>query len=126
METVRDDPHNIVIGRKKPHMSKTAMARKHAFASRLLMALFGGIALIFPTVLMAKLEGIDKSLIITSVFVFAFGMALAFFATDSTGKDVMGMTAAYTAVLVVFVGTSLADGGPTSASVDQNNTTSSI
>lgn len=75
------------------------------------MALFGGIALIIPTVLMAKFEGINLSLVITSVSVFVFALVLAFGATDSTGKDVLGMTAAYTAVLVVFVGTSLADVG---------------
>lgn len=71
------------------------------------MALFGGIALIIPTVIMAKFEGINISLIITSVLVFIFALILAFGATDSTGKDVLGMTAAYTAVLVVFVGTSI-------------------
>lgn len=89
-------------------MSKTEVASKHAFTSRLMMALFGGIALIIPTVIMAKFEGINISLIVTSVFVFIFALILAFGATDSTGKDVLGMTAAYTAVLVVFVGTSIA------------------
>lgn len=89
-------------------MSKTEAASKHAFTSRLIMALFGGIALIIPTVIMAKNEGINISLIVTSVFVFIFALILAFGATDSTGKDVLGMTAAYTAVLVVFVGTSIA------------------
>lgn len=105
-------------------MSKTEVAKKHAFTSRLLMALFGGIALIIPTVLMAKLEGINRSLVITSVSVFVFALVLAFSATDSTGKDVLGMTAAYTAVLVVFVGTSLADGDPVAASTGQSNSTS--
>lgn len=89
-------------------MSKTEAASKHAFTSRLIMALFGGIALIIPTVIMAKNEGINISLIVTSIFVLIFALILAFGATDSTGKDVLGMTAAYTAVLVVFVGTSIA------------------
>jgi len=75
------------------------------------MAFFGGIALIVPTVIMAKFEGINISLITTSVAVLLFGLALAFGATDSTGKDVLAATAAYTAVLVVFVGTSLGGGG---------------
>lgn len=124
LQTVRDDPRNIVIGSKRRHMSKLEMAKKHAFTSRLLMALFGGISLIVPTILMAKLEGINRSLIITSASVFVFALVLAFSATDSTGKDVLGMTAAYTAVLVVFVGTSLANGGSVAASVGQNNSTS--
>lgn len=87
------------------------MARKQAFASRFFMALFGGVALILPTVVMSKFQGINVSLITTSVAVFLFGIALAFGATDSTGKDVLTATAAYTAVLVVFVGTSLGSGG---------------
>ena len=91
-------------------MSKNEMVRKQAFLSRFAMALFGGIALIVPTVIMAKVEGINISLITTSVAVFLFGLALAFGATDSTGKDVLAATAAYTAVLVVFVGTSLSGG----------------
>lgn len=60
---------------------------------------------------MAKVDGINVSLITTSVAVFIFGLILAFGATDSIGKDVLAATAAYTAVLVVFVGTSLAGDG---------------
>ncbi|KAJ4204128.1 hypothetical protein NW759_014965 [Fusarium solani] len=106
--TARDDPHVIIVGKKRPHMSKTVIAKKNASTSRFVMALFGGIALIVPTVIMAKIEGINTSLITTSIAVFLFALILAFGATDSTGKDVLGATAAYTAVLVVFVGTSLA------------------
>lgn len=60
-----------------------------------------------PTVIMAKVQGINVSLVITSVAVVLFGVALAFGATDSTGKDVLAATAAYTAVLVVFCGDKL-------------------
>ncbi|KAL8389072.1 hypothetical protein RB595_008810 [Gaeumannomyces hyphopodioides] len=105
----------IALGNKKPRISKAELARKHAFVSRFAMALFGGIALIVPTVVMAKVQGIDVSLITTSVAVVLFGLALAFGATDSTGKDVLAATAAYTAVLVVFVGTSLGGGASTSS-----------
>ncbi|KAH7019605.1 heterokaryon incompatibility protein-domain-containing protein [Ilyonectria destructans] len=62
------------------------------------MALFGGFALIVPTIIMAKVDGINVSLITTSVAVFIFGLILAFGATDSTGKDVFAATAAYTTV----------------------------
>jgi len=105
-----NDSRIISLGKKGKHVSKNEMVRKQAFFSRFAMALFGGIALIVPTVIMAKVEGINISLITTSVSVFLFGLALAFGATDSTGKDVLAATAAYTAVLVVFVGTSLAGG----------------
>jgi hypothetical protein len=109
--TPHSESRTISLGKKGKHVSKNEMARKQAFISRVAMALFGGIALIVPTVIMAKIEGINISLITTSVAVLLFGMALAFGATDSTGKDVLAATAAYTAVLVVFVGTSLAASG---------------
>ncbi|KAF4462493.1 hypothetical protein FALBO_10697 [Fusarium albosuccineum] len=120
--TATNEPRVIVVGKKQPHMSKVEMAKKHAFASRFIMALFGGFALIVPTVIMAKVEGINTSLITTSVAVFMFGLTLAFGATDSTGKDVLTATAAYTAVLVVFVGTSLSGDGPGDKTGTSNST----
>jgi hypothetical protein len=75
--------------------------------SRLSMALFGGIALIGPTLIMALHPSLHTSLITTSVATVLFGLALAIGATDSSGKDVLGATAGYCAVLIVFVGTSL-------------------
>ncbi|KAK0645408.1 hypothetical protein B0T16DRAFT_139687 [Cercophora newfieldiana] len=106
--TLSTEPRVIVLGKKKPRTSRAEQARKHAFVSRLLMASFGGIALLLPTIIMSKVQEINVSLITTSVAVLVFGLALVFGATDSTGKDVLAATAAYTAVLVVFVGTSLA------------------
>ena len=106
----------IMVGKKHRPISKTKMAKKSAFTSRLMMALFGGIALIVPTVIMAKNESINTSLITTSVATVLFAFILAFGATDSTGKDVLPATAAYTAVLVVFVGTSLSVPGSTTDS----------
>ncbi|KAF4456276.1 putative beta-glucosidase [Fusarium austroafricanum] len=101
-----DEPRVIVVGKKQLPMSKAEMAKKHASVSRFIMALFGGFALIVPTVIMAKVKGINVSLITTSVAVFMFGLILAFTATGSTGKDVLAATAAYTAVLVVKDGSS--------------------
>lgn len=46
----------------------------------------------------------DTSLITMSVATFLFTFALAFGATDSIGKDMLGATAAYTAELIVYVG----------------------
>ncbi len=45
------------------------------------------------------------SLVTTSVFVVAVAIALAYFMKDAQTKDIIGATAAYAAVLVVFVGT---------------------
>lgn len=106
-------------------MSRAERAKKFANASRLAMALFGGVALIVPTVIMAKFEGINVSLITTSVSVVIFALLLGYGATDSTGKDVLAATAAYTAVLVVFVGTSLSGTGSTDSPSSQSNATES-
>jgi hypothetical protein len=75
--------------------------------NRLIMALFGGIALIGPTIIMTLHSSKNTCLITTSVATFIFAVVLAIFASDSSGKDVLGATAAYAAVLVVFIGTSL-------------------
>jgi hypothetical protein len=82
--------------------------RKSASALRFTMGMFGAIALIAPMLIMA-LHSNQKNvaLITTSVATIIFALILALGGTDSSGKDVLGATAAYTAVLVVFVGTSL-------------------
>lgn len=81
-------------------------SQKRAFTQRILMAMFGGIALIGPMLIMTLLPGKNTALITVCITTFALGLALAFLARDSTGKDVLAATAAYAAVFVVFVGTS--------------------
>ena len=83
------------------------MENRISFLSRLVMALFGGLALIAPTLIMALHPSLQTSLITTSIATFLFALALAFGATDSSGKDVLAATAAYAAVLIVFIGTSV-------------------
>jgi hypothetical protein len=78
---------------------------KNKFISRLSMALFGGATLIAPMLIMTLHPTQLTSLLTTSVFVFAVGAALAWWMKDAASKDIMGATAAYAAVLVVFVGT---------------------
>lgn len=86
--------------------------RQRAYTLRFSMALFGGVALITPVLIMALHPGLKVDLITTSVATVIFALIIAFGARDTGGKDVLAATAAYTAVLVVFVGTSLT---PTSA-----------
>ena len=93
------------------------------------MALFGGTALIVPTVVMSSLQNLNACLVTTSVAMLLFAFILVLGATDSSGKDVLAATAAYTAVLVVFVGTSLASGGldpDSQPAVNGNGTASSV
>lgn len=70
------------------------------------MAAFGGLALIRPMLIMTLHPSKVTSLVITVVFATVVAALLAYFFQDATPKDIMGATAAYAAVLVVFVGAS--------------------
>lgn len=77
-----------------------------AFLGRLWMALFGGVVLIAPMLIMRLHATLLTELVTTSAFVLAFAVVLARFMVDADRKDILSATAAYAAVLVVFVGTS--------------------
>lgn len=87
------------------HRNETASQQTKEFFDRLWMALFGGAVLIAPMLIMRLHPTLVTELVTTSVFVLAFGITLACFMTGGDKKDVLGSTAAYAAVLVVFVGT---------------------
>ncbi|CAM1505788.1 Fc.00g114250.m01.CDS01 [Cosmosporella sp. VM-42] len=72
------------------------------FKERILMATVGGFFLIGPMWLMVLRNSLYTSLISTTVLVAAFGFLMACFVEKP--KEVMSGTAAYAAVLVVFVG----------------------
>ncbi|RFU23838.1 hypothetical protein B7463_g12502, partial [Scytalidium lignicola] len=81
-------------------------ARKRSlFVSRLTMALFGGVALIAPMLIMTLHTTKLTVLLTTSLFVVAVAVILAWWMEDAQSKDIIAATAAYAAVLVVFVGT---------------------
>lgn len=73
-----------------------------AFRQRLGVAAVGGILLIAPMWLMVLHRTLYTALVSTSVFVSIFGLMMALFLEGL--KDVLSSTAAYAAVLVVFVG----------------------
>jgi hypothetical protein len=79
-----------------------------AFFRRLGLAIFGAAFLIGPMWLMMLKTELWTRLISTTVFVSVFGLCMAFFVKE--GKDVLSSTAAYAAVLVVFVGLSTGSG----------------
>jgi hypothetical protein len=78
--------------------------RRRAYASRLSMALFGGVALISPMLIMVLHPGLVVDLVTASVATVVFAFIIAVWLRDASGKDVLASTAAYAAVLVVFVG----------------------
>lgn len=71
------------------------------------MASAGGLILIVPMLIMANLRSQTASLITTCVAMFLFAVGVTF-GTQLKPDQVLGATAAYAAVLVVFVGTSFA------------------
>ncbi|KAK6354747.1 hypothetical protein TWF696_003884 [Orbilia brochopaga] len=73
------------------------------FRRRLVFGIFGGGFLVGPMWLMLLVPGLYNSLISATSFIAGFGLIMACFMDDA--KDVLGITAAYAAVLVVFVGT---------------------
>ena len=93
-------------------IAKTAILAKAQkdFTARMIMALFGGFALVVPMLIMSLHPSRLTNLLTTSLFVFAVAAALAWFMKTAEPKDIIGATAAYAAVLVVFVGTSTTSG----------------
>jgi len=70
------------------------------------MALFGGITLMGPVLVIALYPGRTIVLVTVSITIVLFAFVLAFMAKNMPGKDILAATAAYAAILVVFVGTS--------------------
>lgn len=81
--------------------------KKKAYGQRLWMGTFGGITLIGPVLLMVLHRDLNTSIITACVATTLFTLILAFAGRDLAGKDVLGAAAAYAAVLVIFVGTSM-------------------
>ena len=73
--------------------------------ARFIVAMTGGLLLVVPMLIMRLHEDSKKSLVTTSVAVILFAglVSIGFKASDA---ETSGITAAYAAVLVVFVGTS--------------------
>lgn len=102
----RDRDHPVLPGIPRSVANKANRLRN--LALRFGMASAGGLSLIIPVLVMANVPGIVSSLVTTCVamLLFAIGITLG---TDLKPDQVLGATAAYAAVLVVFVGTSLAE-----------------
>jgi hypothetical protein len=95
----------------KTAAQKERIARRAAFKSRLGMGIFGALAFLVPMLVMVLHPTLLTTLLTTVVSVLFVAAALTIWMPDSDGKDVLGATAAYTAVLVVFVGTSSTTSG---------------
>ncbi|KPI43597.1 uncharacterized protein AB675_7057 [Cyphellophora attinorum] len=74
------------------------------FWKRLWLALIAGTAVVVPMLIMTLHPSLGSSLGTTSASVFAVAVGLAWIMKSAESKDVIIATAAYAAVLVVFVG----------------------
>jgi hypothetical protein len=97
----------------------TRKQRSTAFIKRILYSIIGGAFLVGPMWLMIKVDTLYASLVSTSVFVFVAGIDLAWALENPVA--VVSTTAAYAAVLVVFVGTSNT-GVSTASSLESSST----
>ncbi|KAI9745420.1 MAG: hypothetical protein M1818_000954 [Claussenomyces sp. TS43310] len=88
---------------------KRALEEWWIMIRRFAMAVAGGIALIIPVVIMTEYPGKIESLVTTSISVILFAIFLTWY-SKADEKDILAATAAYAAVLVVFVGTNLNTG----------------
>ena len=91
------------------HMARSAANRiedRQQTKLRLGMASAGGLALIVPMIIMVLVPGKTVALVTTCVFILAF-VLLIVGATKLGPHEVLAVTAAYAAVLVVFVGASV-------------------
>lgn len=87
--------------------SNAAKAQKREnYAKRAVMAVIGGAFLVGPMLIMVLHPGLVTSLVTTSACVVVFGLVIALPGLLDKPSDVLSATAAYAAVLVVFVGTS--------------------
>ena len=73
--------------------------------ARFVVGFIGGVALVVPMLVMSIHRGQAKSLTTTSVAVVLFTITMAV-GLRATNSETLAATAAYTAVLVVYVGTS--------------------
>lgn len=101
----RDTEQPQLLGSSRNRAKRSAFKQKRLL--RFAMAASGGLLLVVPMLIMAAVPGKLSSLVTTSVAMLIFA-TLVTLVTELGPNDVLATTAAYAAVLVVFVGTSLA------------------
>lgn len=85
-----------------------AFERKRVgLARRFIMAMVGGLALVVPLLITALHPTLEKALITTCIAIVLFSLYLALASPKLKETELLGSSAAYAAVLVVFVGVGL-------------------
>jgi hypothetical protein len=101
------DPNLSLNFRELNKDIREAKMRKQAFSERIWMGALGGVAVIGPMLLMSLHRTLTTSLVTSSVATVLFTIVLALGARNLKGQEILGAVAAYAAVLVVFIGTSI-------------------
>jgi hypothetical protein len=74
--------------------------------ARVTFALFGGLVLLVPLIVLSFIQNDHYRLLATTLFVLLFVIFIAF-TSNASNQELIAATAGYTAVLVVFVGSAL-------------------
>ena len=93
----------VAVFSRMQHIDR--LNRQLNFKTRFATAILGGLALIVPMLIMAIHPIKKKTLITASVAVFLFAVGVAW-KSSAKEQEVLAVTAAYAAVMVVFVGIS--------------------
>jgi len=110
--TRRDRPSYSSLDEKKPQLPigsrPAARARRdlEAFVKRFSFALFGALSLLAPMILMVLTGGTLLTLLTVCIAVLLFAFVVSLWGEDESPATILAIVATYTAVLVVFVGTS--------------------
>jgi hypothetical protein len=105
----RDEEWSRIEAREKQRVAEEELNKKKTLQAqwdRFIMSIGGGLALIAPMLLMALQHSRTTALAATSGAVLLFAVIIAKF-TTATPEVAVGAVAAYAAVLVVFVGSTL-------------------
>jgi hypothetical protein len=102
LEEKKNPNRKLAYSKREPPVHVSKFVDRLA---RILLAFVGGASLIVPMLIMSIHQSKTKSLITVSIAVLVFSFVLSM-ALKLRNNDVLAATAAYAAVLVVFVGTS--------------------
>ncbi|MCJ1251295.1 hypothetical protein MMC30_008527, partial [Trapelia coarctata] len=93
------EDHPVVLDDSHARFSEPPSATIDGLA-RTISAIFGGTSLLVPMILMTHFTSPNARLIIVAVAVIIFGLLTSLF-TKATNQEILGASAAYTAVMVV-------------------------
>lgn len=105
-KTFRQDSDDVNSWRFPIKTTRWIEGYADRFYLRLVAAMVGGLSLIIPMLIMALNATLLTAIVVTTSFVLSVGTAMAL-VMDAPIKNILSASAAYAAVLVVFVGTSL-------------------